>query len=58
MAKTNKIGFIKTTGLLFGTAAIGFKFTLKQAVTWGLNTERNVNSAFNDIVKLVDWADN
>lgn len=56
MAKDNKRGFIKTTGLLFGSAAIGFKFTLKQAITFGFNTERNVNSAINDINKLVDWA--
>lgn len=57
MAKTKKRGFIKTTGLLFCSAAIGFKFTLKQAVTLGFNTKRNVNSAFNEIVKLVDWAE-
>ena len=57
MAKTNKRGFIKTTGLLFGTAAISFKFTLKQTVTLGLNTKRNVNSALNDITKLVKWAE-
>lgn len=56
MAKTNKRGFIKTTGLLFGSAAIGFKFTLKQAITLGFNTERNVISAISDIEKLVDWA--
>ena len=57
MAKTNKREFIKATGVLFGSAAIGFKFTLKQAATLGFNTKRNVNSAFNDIVKLVDWAE-
>lgn len=56
MSKDNKRGFIKTTGLLFGSAAIGFKFTLKQAVTFGFNTERNVRSAINDINKLVNWA--
>lgn len=56
MTKDNKRGFIKTTGLLFGSAAIGFKFTLKQAITFGFNTERNVNSAINDINKLVNWA--
>lgn len=56
MTKDNKRGFIKTTGLLFGSAAIGFKFTLKQAMTLGFNTERNVQSVINDVNRLVDWA--
>lgn len=56
MAKTNKRGFIKTTGLVFGFAAIGFKFTLKQVITWGFNTERNVISAISDTEELIDWA--
>lgn len=56
MAKTNKRGFIKTTGLLLGFAAIGYKVTLKQIITCGFNTERNVISAISDIEKLIDWA--
>ena len=50
---TKKANKLRKCAVVMETALGGWKFTLKQAVTFGLRTKKNVEEALNDVNRIV-----
>ena len=50
---TKKVNTLRKCAVVMETTLVGLKFTLKQSVTFGLRTKKNVEEALNDVNRIV-----